>query len=50
MDDTNRRDKEDQTREVAPLQTAPDAITIDSTGLTPEKVVKRMLAEIKGKG
>jgi cytidylate kinase len=50
IDDTNRRDTEDQTREVAPLQTAPDAITIDSTGLTPEEVVERMLAEIKGKG
>jgi CMP/dCMP kinase len=49
IDDTNRRDKEDQTREVAPLQTAPEAITIDSTGLTPEEVVERMLAEIKGK-
>jgi cytidylate kinase len=50
MEDTNRRDKEDRNREVAPLQQAPDAITIDSTGLTPEEVVKRMLAVIKGKG
>jgi cytidylate kinase len=50
IEDTNRRDKEDQTREIAPLQQAPDAITIDSTGLTPEEVVERMLAEIKGKG
>jgi cytidylate kinase len=49
MEDTNRRDSEDRNREVAPLQIAPDAVTIDSTGLTPEEVVKRMLAVIKGK-
>ena len=49
-EDTDRRDREDRNREVAPLQQAPDAITIDSTGLTPEEVVKRMLAVIKGKG
>jgi cytidylate kinase len=50
MEDTDRRDREDRNREVAPLQQAPDAITIDSSGLTPEEVVKRMLAVIKGKG
>ena len=49
-EDTDRRDREDRNREVAPLQQAPDAITIDSTGLTPEEVVKKMLAKIKGKG
>ena len=49
-EDTNRRDREDRNREVAPLQQAPDAITIDSTSLTPEEVVKRMLLVIKGKG
>ena len=49
MEDTDRRDREDRNREVAPLQQAPDAITIDSSGLTPEEVVKRMLAVIKGK-
>ncbi|HEX9949669.1 MAG TPA: (d)CMP kinase [Thermodesulfobacteriota bacterium] len=49
-EDTDRRDREDRNREVAPLQQAPDAITIDSTGLTPEEVVKKMLAVIKGKG
>jgi len=46
IDDTTRRDTEDQTRDIAPLQRAPDAIPIDSTGLTPEGVVERMLAEI----
>jgi len=50
MEDTDRRDREDRNREVAPLQQAPDAVTIDSTGLTPGEVVQRMLAVIKGKG
>jgi cytidylate kinase len=50
MADTNRRDREDRNREVAPLQQAPDAVTIDSTGLTPEEVVKRMLTKIKRSG
>jgi cytidylate kinase len=47
IEDTNKRDQEDQTREFAPLQKAPDAISIDSTALTPEQVVECMLAEIE---
>jgi len=47
IDDTTKRDQEDQTREVAPLQRAPDAIPIDSTMMTPKAVVERMLAEIE---
>jgi cytidylate kinase len=37
------RDLRDQTREVAPLRAAPDACVIDSTGLTVEEVVGRVL-------
>jgi len=37
------RDLRDQTREVAPLKAAPDACLIDSTGLSVEAVVKRVL-------
>ncbi len=37
------RDFRDQTREVAPLQAAPDAQLIDSTGLAVEAVVGRVL-------
>jgi cytidylate kinase len=37
------RDLRDQTREVAPLKTAPDACLIDSTGLSVEAVVERVL-------
>ena len=47
IEDINKRDREDQTREVAPLQKASDAIPIDSTALTPEQVVERMLVEIE---
>jgi CMP/dCMP kinase len=50
MEDTNRRDREDRDREVAPLQIAPDAVTIDSTGFTPEEVVEKMLVVIKERG
>jgi cytidylate kinase len=47
IEDTARRDQEDTNREIAPLQMAPDAIPIDSTALTPEAVVERMVAEIE---
>ena len=45
--DMARRDHNDQTRSLAPLQPAVDAVVIDSTRLTPEEVVDRMLSEIK---
>ncbi len=38
------RDQRDSTRSVAPLRPAPDAHVIDSTGLTIEEVVDRVLA------
>jgi len=37
------RDLRDQTRQVAPLRPAPDACVIDSTGLTVEAVVAKVL-------
>lgn len=37
------RDLRDQTRKVAPLKAAPDACVIDSTGLSVEAVVQRVL-------
>jgi CMP/dCMP kinase len=37
------RDQRDQTRKVAPLRPAPDAQLIDSTGLTVEAVVARVM-------
>jgi len=41
------RDAQDSSRELAPLRPAADARVIDSTGLTPEEVVERMLAAMK---
>lgn len=45
--DMKRRDEIDSTREHAPLAAAPDAILIDTTNLTIEQVVERVLELIK---
>ena len=37
------RDEQDSSRKLAPLRPAEDARIIDSTGLTPEEIVERML-------
>ncbi|MEE2752138.1 MAG: (d)CMP kinase [Myxococcota bacterium] len=48
--DIEMRDTQDRNRTVAPLMVADDAITVDSTGLTPGQVVARILelARIRG--
>jgi cytidylate kinase len=38
-----RRDDQDQTRAIAPLRPAPDAVRIDTTALTVEEVVRKIL-------
>ena len=43
------RDRLDSTRSDAPLQQAPDALYVDSTGLTTEAVVARLLAHVRSK-
>ena len=48
--DMQRRDTNDSTRSLAPLKPADDAIVIDSTDLSIEEVVDRMLASISEKG
>ena len=45
--DIQRRDRDDSTREVAPLKPAPDAIIIDSTELTAEAVVDLMVSHLE---
>jgi cytidylate kinase len=45
--DLRRRDDQDRHRAVAPLRAAPDAILVDSTELTMEEVVDRMLSHVK---
>jgi cytidylate kinase len=45
----NTRDRRDTTREDSPLAAAPDAIVIDSTGLSIEEVFERMLRAVREK-
>ncbi len=44
-----QRDRRDQGRALAPLRQAEDAVAIDSTGLTVDQVVERIMQEIKKK-
>ena len=46
MEERDRRDRE---REYAPLRQADDAIAIDSTGMTVDEVLERIMKEIKKK-
>jgi CMP/dCMP kinase len=41
------RDHQDTTRALAPFRKAPDAIEIDTTGLTADEVVERMVKEVE---
>jgi cytidylate kinase len=43
--DLEERDKRDAAREVAPLKPAADAVSLDSSGLTVDEVVERVLME-----
>lgn len=48
--DMAARDERDRTRAVAPLRQADDAVEIDSSGLTPDEVVSKMLAVVRERG
>jgi cytidylate kinase len=48
--DIAQRDARDATRSVAPFKPAPDARTIDSTDLTPEEVIARVLQWLEAAG
>jgi cytidylate kinase len=43
------RDESDTTRTVAPLQAAPDAVYVDTTGLDAEQVFQRVLGIVREK-
>lgn len=45
--DVKQRDEQDTTRSIAPLVQAPDAILVDTTGITLEQSIDRMLAVIQ---
>ncbi len=47
QEEVARRDTRDTTRQASPLRPASDAIRIDSSGLSPEQVLQRMLAEVR---
>jgi cytidylate kinase len=47
--DIKRRDKNDSTRDLAPLKAAEDAVIIDSTHLSARDVVERMMNVIEDK-
>ena len=45
--DIKRRDKRDRTRQISPLRKAADAITIDTTSLSLEEQIMRIVSEIR---
>jgi cytidylate kinase len=45
--EVHTRDEQDETRELAPLRRAPDAIEVDTSDLSVDEVVGRMLAAIQ---
>jgi cytidylate kinase len=47
MEDLEIRDHRDRTREVGPLQSAPDAIVIETDDLTTDQVIDRLEAEVR---
>ena len=47
--DLRKRDHQDETRAIAPLRPARDAIIIDTTELNPQQVVEKILREMKGR-
>lgn len=47
QEEMRRRDERDQTRAVSPLVSAPDAVVVDSSALTLDEVVNRMLDVVR---
>jgi len=45
--DIQRRDHQDRTRAASPLRPAEDAVELDSSGLSPEQVVDRLVALVE---
>ena len=46
---TIKRDRDDSERTIAPVKAASDAVHIDSTSLSPDEVVQKVLAVVEGK-
>jgi cytidylate kinase len=47
QEEMRKRDQRDQTRAVSPLVCAPDAVVVDSSALTLEEVVNRMIEVVR---
>lgn len=47
--DIEYRDRNDSSRSFAPLSKAPDALEIDTTGISPEEVVRMIMDIIKNR-
>jgi cytidylate kinase len=43
LQEVKERDERDKTRAIAPLRKAPDAVEIDTTGMTPEEVAEKIV-------
>jgi cytidylate kinase len=43
LQEVKERDERDKTRAIAPLRKAPDAVEIDTTGITPEEVAEKIV-------
>lgn len=50
LESMKRRDQVDSTRELAPLKQAPDAVYLDSTGMSVDQVVERVLELARAAG
>lgn len=50
MDDILRRDERDAKRDTAPLRPADDAVMVDTTGLTIDEVVERLVRDCRKAG
>jgi cytidylate kinase len=50
LDSIRDRDERDMKREVAPLKPAEDAMIVDSTGISIDEVLEKVLSEVKKRG
>lgn len=49
LEEMGKRDKQDSSRELAPLRIPQGAVILDTTGLTPKEVLDRMLGEVRAR-
>ncbi len=49
LEKISKRDKQDSSRELAPLTIPEGAVVLDTTGVPPEEVLERMLGEVRAR-